>query len=113
MSINGWIRLGERIKEESIMIGAGNEKHKIELAGPVQRFVPRIQGPYEEDGTVMEKKLHIIHSLTEERQSLEPLDISVVASIASGRTAAWSASACLAISLFKLRLQCSVPGSGL
>lgn len=112
MSIkNGWIRLGERSREESIMIGSGNENHKIELAGSVQRFVPRIQGPHEEDGPVMGKKLRTIHSLTEESQSLEPLDIAVVAPIASGRTAAWSASAHLAISLFKARLQCSVPGS--
>lgn len=112
MSIkNGWIRLGERSREESIMIGSGNENHKIELAGSVQRFVPRIQGPHEEDGPVMGKKLRTIHSLTEESQSLEPLDIAVVVPIASGRTAAWSASARLAISLFKARLQCSVPGS--
>lgn len=42
----------------------------------------------------MEKTLHIICSLAEERQSLEPPDTSVVAYITSRVTAAWSASAC-------------------
>ncbi|KAF6344929.1 hypothetical protein mRhiFer1_010293 [Rhinolophus ferrumequinum] len=81
---NGWIRLGERSREESILIGSENENHKIELAGSVQRFVPRIQGPHEEDGPVMGKKVRTIHSLTEESQSLEPRDIAVVAPLLLG-----------------------------
>lgn len=47
----------------------------------------------------MEKGLHIICLLTDERQSLQPLDTLVVASVAPGLAAAWSVSACLAVSL--------------
>lgn len=43
-------------------------KSTIHHAGSVQRFVPEIQGPKEEDGAVMEES-HTIHSLVGKRPS--------------------------------------------